>query len=70
MTFPKVYADHVYEIVENELGDFDAIYEDYIINLVGYAGLNALRLNKYIETCGIVNGRQLYVICKPEKDVN
>ena len=58
----KTYADYIYEIVKNELEGFDAIYEDYIINIVGYAGLTELRSNKLIETCGVVNGRQLYAI--------
>lgn len=58
----KTYADYVYEIVRNELDGFDAIYEDYIINIVGYAGLTELRSNKLLEACGVVNGRQLYAI--------
>lgn len=70
MAYLKEFVDHVYEIVESELEGFDAIYEGYIINLVGYAGLNALRMHKYVETCGIVNGRQLYVLCKPTRSVN
>lgn len=58
----KEYIDYVYEIVKNELGDFDALYEDYIINLVGHAGLTELRSNKLLEACGVVEGRQLYAI--------
>lgn len=68
MAYLKEFVDHVYEIVESELEGFDAIYEDYILNLVGYAGLNALRMYKYIETCGIVGGRQLYVLCKNKRE--
>ena len=70
MAYLREFVDHVYEIVEGELEGFDAIYEDYILNLVGSAGLNALRMHKYVETCGVVNGRQLYVLCKkPEGSV-
>lgn len=67
MVYPKEFADYIYEIVDGELEGFDAIYEGYILNLVGYAGLNALRMHKYVETCGIINGQQLYVLCKNER---
>lgn len=64
MVYPREFVDYVFEIVESELDGFDALYEDYILNLVGYAGLNALREYKYVEACGTVNGRQLYVLCE------
>lgn len=57
------YVDYVYNIVKEELEGFDAIYEDYIINIVGYAGLHHLKMHKLIEACGVVNGRQLYALC-------
>lgn len=56
-------ANQVYEIVKKESNCFDAIYEDYILELVGQEGLNALKENKLLETCGILYGRQLYVLC-------
>lgn len=59
----ETYAKFIHYIVKKELEGFDAIYEDYIINLVGYAGLKYLKEYKLIETCGIVNGRQLYTLC-------
>lgn len=52
----------IYEVVKNESLGFDAIYENYILELVGVEGLEILRKNRLIETCGIVNGRQLYVL--------
>ena len=58
----KTYVDYVYEIVKSELDGFEAIYEDYIINLVGHAGLTELRTNGLLEACGVVNGLQLYAI--------
>ena len=58
----KAYIDYVYEIVKHELDGFEAIYEDYIINIVGYAGLTELRSNNLLEACGIVEGRQLYAL--------
>ena len=60
----KTYAEFVYYLVEKELKDFDAVYEDYIINIVGLAGLKYLKEYKLVETCGVVNGRQLYTLCK------
>lgn len=60
------YVDYVYEIVKNEGRNFDALYQDYVLELVGIMGMDALIENKLIETCGVVNGRQLYVLC--EKD--
>lgn len=59
----KNYADYVYDIVKEQTEKFDAIYEDYITELVGVFGLNALLDNNLLETCGIVNGKQLYVLC-------
>lgn len=59
----KTYADYVYEIVKEQTEKFDAIYEDYITELVGVFGLNALLDNNLLENCGIVNGKQLYVLC-------
>lgn len=54
------------------------MYEDFIIRLVGEFGLQALKESNLIETCGVINGRQLYVICdkkgewmkKPENSCN
>lgn len=54
------YANHIYEIVKRECEGMDAIYEDYIDYLVGITGLAALKEEKLIEACGILNGRQLY----------
>lgn len=58
-----LYVDYVYEIVKNESRNFDAIYQSYILELVGVMGMQALLENKLIETCGTVDGRQLFVLC-------
>lgn len=42
------YAHHVYEIVRLESLDMDAIYKDYILQLVGVFGFNSLIENKLI----------------------
>ena len=57
------FIDLVYETVRFETLGLDSIYKDYIINLVGITGLNALIEHKLVEGCGIVNGRKLYVLC-------
>lgn len=57
------YADYVYVIVRANSEGMDAVYEDYIKHLVGVNGLNELIKENLIETCGVVNGRQLYVLC-------
>ena len=57
------YVDYVYDIVKSDCEDMDSIYKDYIKQMVGVYGLNALIEHKLIESCGVVNGRQLYVLC-------
>lgn len=57
-------VDEIYEVVKQETQGFDAIYEDYILRLVGEYGLNVLRMYRLIETCGIINGHQLYTLLK------
>lgn len=58
------YAKYVYDIINKECGELDSIYEDYIEFLVGSMGLLELIKNGYLESCGVVNGRKLYVLVK------
>lgn len=58
----KQYADYVYNLLAIDSEGLDSIYEDYITHLVGLRGLNALLSNKLLESCGVINGRQLYVL--------
>jgi hypothetical protein len=58
------YAELVYKIIEKESKGMDALYRDYIIDLIGVHGLIALKKEHLIESCGIMNGRQLYTLCK------
>jgi hypothetical protein len=60
--FKEPFIDHVYSIVKMEADGLDAIYKDFIIRQVGVFGLNALIEHKLLESCGIVNGRQLYTL--------
>lgn len=57
------YVDYVYDIVKSDCEGMDAIYKDYIIQMVGVYGFNDLYKHKLIEGCGSVNGRALYVLC-------
>ena len=62
------YVDYVYDIVRLDCLEMDAIYKDYIKQMVGVYGFNALLEARLIESCGVVNGRQLYVLCE-KKDL-
>ena len=57
------YADYCYQILKSSEKGMDSMYEDYIIHLIGVAGLTELRGNHLLEPCGIVLGHQLYVLC-------
>lgn len=57
------YVEEVYGILRQQAKGFDSVYEDFIVHLIGVMGLNALLENRYLETCGVLNGRQLYVLC-------
>ena len=54
------YAETVFETLRADVQDLDAIYEDYIIHVVGEEGFNILREKKYLTTCGSIAGRNLY----------
>ena len=56
------YADYCYQILKSDAKALDAVYEDYIIHLIGVAGLTELRGNSLLEPCGIINDRQLYTL--------
>lgn len=56
-------VDYIYNMVKQESEGLDSIYEDYIVQLVGDIGLKLLKEDKLLETCGVINGRQLYVLC-------
>lgn len=61
------YTDCVYELIKDECEGMDSIYEDYIVKLVGNCGLAALKRANLIESCGVLNCRQLWVLCDKEK---
>ena len=58
------YVDYVYDIVRLDCEGMDSIYKDYIIQMVGVYGFNALYKAGLIESCGVINSRQLFVLCE------
>lgn len=57
------YVEKVYQILKEESEGLDAIYESFIKDVIGRRGLEILIKNKLVESCGVVNGRRLYVLC-------
>lgn len=55
--------DDIYELIKEEFKGIDAIYEESIIHMIGVFGLDLLKEHRLLESCGVVNGRQLYVLC-------
>ena len=64
------YVDYVYDIVRLDCEEIDAIYGDYIQQMVGVYGLNSLIEWGLVEGCGIVIGRQLYVLVEKKGEQN
>lgn len=56
------YTKYVYNLVKRRTITVDAIYENYIIELVGEYGYEALKRFRLIESCGSVNGRNLVTL--------
>ena len=56
------YLDRLRHILASECEGLDAIYEDYIVKLIGEEGFELLRCEKILTVCGSVNGRTLYVL--------
>lgn len=61
------YTDAVYELIKIKCKSMDSIYEDYIVSLVGNCGLAALKRAGLLESCGVLNCRQLYVLCEKKE---
>lgn len=56
------YAEYCHAILKRDAKGLDAMYEDYIIHVIGVAGLTELRTNNLLEPCGVVHGRHLYAL--------
>lgn len=55
-------AKEIYSELRYEYGKADALYEDTIIAHCGQEGLQLLREYRFIETCGVLEGRKLYAL--------
>ena len=58
----EIYAANCADLLHETYPQADAIYEDAIIELVGEAGLKALREMQMVENCGSIYGRKLYAL--------
>lgn len=56
------YVDHIYNIISTECEGMDSVYGDYISRCVGDKGLEALLEHRLLESCGVINGRQLFTL--------
>lgn len=57
------YAEICRDILNSQLDkNIEAVYEDYIIRMVGEHGIKAMRKHQLIEPCGVIHGKKLYVI--------
>ena len=63
MRYYDEYVKHVYDVVKQSSEGFDAIYKEYIVELVGTHGFEALRTCGLIEGCGSINLKELYTLC-------
>ncbi len=61
------FVDKLFDILKEETEGLDAIYENCIIDVIGRDGLQTLIENKRLESCGIVNGRRLYVLVEKKE---
>lgn len=54
--------EKLHEIMPGSTRGMDAVYEDYIIKLIGREGFDILRNHKILESCSSVNGCRLYTV--------
>ena len=50
----------MYEFVKEMCDSYDAIYEDYLIRLIGERGIQTLKDGGLLECCGEIDGRKIY----------
>lgn len=60
----EVLLNTFYKLMWCEFSNMDALYEDYIIDMIGRLGLNTLVSAGRLESCGEINGRKLYSLDK------
>lgn len=62
MNVNDALLDRFYKLMWCEFSNTDALYEDYIIHMIGTLGLNMLLTANRLESCGMINGRKLYTL--------
>ena len=65
MEFKPHYIHYIYNLLVEKTEGVDAIYEDYILDLIGTHGFESLIELRLLEGCGSIHGRKLYTICGP-----
>ena len=55
-------AKDLHELLCAKHPEMETLYEDTIIDCIGFYGLMLLREKHMIETCAMFNGRKLYAI--------
>ena len=60
--FNDSYISVVHRILLVNADNIDAVYEEYILQLVGAYGLKALLDCELIESCGSIDGKRLYTL--------
>ncbi len=61
------FADKLYDVLKEETEGFDAIYENYIVDVIGRRGLQILFEKGMIQICGAYNGRRMYVLVEKKE---
>lgn len=61
------FVDKLFDILKEETEGLDAVYEDFIKDVIGRRGLQVLYENGRLQICGAVNGRRLYVLIEKKE---
>ena len=59
-------VEHLCDSIKEVFTDTNALYEEYIIYLVGFEGLYTLIENGLLESRDVINGRRVYALCEKE----
>lgn len=54
--------DALYNFVKLVVHDTSLVYEDYLLQMIGQTGIKLLMNAGLLDTFGIVNGKQVYVL--------
>ena len=66
----KTYVEYVYEIIKNKTEGMDTIYKDYIIQIVGVHGFNALHGGKIVRRMRFCQSQRIVCISGSKRCVN